>query len=33
VTEFWRCPRCDKVYWEGPKFEDTRDKFWSIFSE
>ncbi len=27
VTDFWQCRKCRKVYWEGPKFESTREKF------
>ena len=27
VTEYWQCRKCKKVYWEGPKFESTREKF------
>ena len=27
VREYWQCRRCRKVYWEGPKFESTSDKF------
>jgi uncharacterized protein with PIN domain len=27
VTQFWQCRRCSKVYWEGPKFETTRETF------
>ncbi len=28
---FWRCPKCDKLYWEGNKFQTTRSRFWAIF--
>jgi uncharacterized protein with PIN domain len=29
IDEFWRCPACDKLYWEGGKFNDTRERFWA----
>ena len=26
VAEFWECRRCQKVYWEGPKYDTACDK-------
>jgi len=31
LDRFWGCPRCGKVYWEGAKFDETREKYSSIF--
>ena len=27
VSRFFECDTCLKVFWEGPKFESTREKF------
>ena len=34
VSEFWRCNNaaCRKLYWEGPKFYGTRDKFTALLA-
>ena len=34
VTEFWRCRNaaCAKLYWEGAKFDATRDSFAGLFA-
>jgi len=31
LSDFWRCWRCGKIYWEGSKFEDTRGKLRALF--
>jgi hypothetical protein len=31
IGDFWRCGRCDKMYWEGEKVSDTRQTFWMLF--
>jgi uncharacterized protein with PIN domain/prolyl-tRNA editing enzyme YbaK/EbsC (Cys-tRNA(Pro) deacylase) len=31
VPDFWRCKACGKLYWEGPKFAPTRDRFMDAF--
>ena len=28
---FWKCTRCEKLYWEGGKFEESRLKFSELF--
>eukprot|EP01138_Halocafeteria_seosinensis_P016174 gb/GECG01016504.1/.p1 GENE.gb/GECG01016504.1/~~gb/GECG01016504.1/.p1 ORF type:complete len:1423 (+),score=155.66 gb/GECG01016504.1/:1-4269(+) len=33
VEEYWQCRSCGKLYWEGPKFYDTREKFEAILHE
>jgi uncharacterized protein with PIN domain len=31
IDEYWLCPFCDKLYWEGPRYGDTRASFWLLF--
>ena len=33
VPRFWGCRACPKVYWEGQKFDDTRDKYAGLFPQ
>ena len=31
VGRFWGCTQCRKIYWEGEKFDETREKYSSLF--
>lgn len=31
--EFWQCPQCKNIYWEGPKFFDALRKFKGMFED
>ncbi len=35
VDEYWQCTRqqCSKVYWEGPKFEQSRKRWGNVIEE
>lgn len=33
VDEYWKCKRCGKLYWEGPKFADAQNRFSQLFEE
>jgi len=35
VDEFWQCTRqqCSKVYWEGPKFQQSRERWGNVIEE
>lgn len=30
VTEFWRCKTCLRMYWDGPVFDNTRERFQEV---
>jgi uncharacterized protein with PIN domain/prolyl-tRNA editing enzyme YbaK/EbsC (Cys-tRNA(Pro) deacylase)/predicted GNAT family N-acyltransferase len=34
MTHFWQCTRdlCGKVFWEGGRFDDTRDRYGELFA-
>lgn len=33
IDRFFQCRACMKVFWEGPKFQSTRDKFMALVGD